>query len=116
MTKYMQETPFDAEALNRLTGGRDNVIHDIMALFIMNVSECLGLMEKVCNDIYGEKWFYAVDELKQTSSVMGASEIAKICDIASKSANNNLEERRFVLARIRSNLHKMQVFARNTGY
>jgi hypothetical protein len=101
---------------NTITEGKNTFQEELLELFFFNVSDCLDVMERHCIDGYPDKWIYALDELKNISASIGALELAKICAVTQKISSSTGTEKQQMLATIKSNVHKLSVFIRNTRY
>jgi HPt (histidine-containing phosphotransfer) domain-containing protein len=113
---YSSTLPLDIGQLNSITEGKNTFQEELLEMFFSGVSDCLGVMESNCVNGECEKWSDALDELKSTSASIGALELAKICAVAQKITTSTTEEKQRILANIKSNVHKLSVFIRNTRY
>jgi hypothetical protein len=113
---YSSVLPLDTGQLNAITQGKSIFQNELLEMFFTGVADCLVIMEKNCVDGACEKWSDSLEELKNTSASIGALELAKICAVAHKMTTTNIEEKKRILANIKSNVHKLSVFVRNTRY
>ena len=108
--------PLDMGQFKAITNGRNTCKQELLNLFFMSSSECVSVMERNCAVSNAKKWHYAVDELKDISSSIGAMELFKVCAVAGKLGSASEDERRKILANVRNHVQRLQAFVRNTGY
>jgi hypothetical protein len=107
----------DMGQFNTITEGKSTFQEELLEMFFFNVSDCLKVMENNCDSSNKpEKWYDALEELKNTSASIGALELAKICAVTQKISSPDIKEKKRLLATIESNVHKLTVFVRNTRY
>jgi len=109
-------TPIDPARFDNITEGKQDLQQQLLDIFFLNVEECLELMERICNDGYNQKWHDAAEELKNISDSLGAVELYKLCIVAENITSANCNDKKKVLTNIRSNVHKLRVYVRNTRY
>lgn len=108
--------PLDMKQLKAITGDKGSFQEELLEIFFFNVAECMSAMEHHCTEGESEKWHNATDELKNISYSLGATELAKVCEVAQRNPANSLEEKKRILANIRAHTQRLRAFIRNTRY
>lgn len=106
----------DPNKLDLIAAGDKGLQQELLEIFFLNVSECISLMEKVCNDGACEKWKDAAEELEAISHSLGAIHLEKISKIAERLYATNQDEKKKVISNIRTNVHKLRIFVKDTRY
>ena len=114
--KYQPALPFDMAQFRRITGGKGTFQDELLEIFFYNIEECIVVMRNDCVSNLCEKWYDATEELKNICDNIGALELAKICAVAHRASNQNVDQKQQIIKNIEEHTKKLKVFLRNTRY